>query len=140
MIRKVTVEWQGGMSFESDDPSGNTTLMDTHVEGSDELFGVSPKTMMLSALAGCSGIDVVSILNKMKITDYEFSMDIEGELTQEHTKYFHKVTIRYYFKGNDLNQSKFKKAVDLSVDKYCGVMEMFRRFAEISIDIQYQNK
>mgnify|MGYP005635804329 CR=1 FL=1 len=90
MIRKVTVEWQGGMSFESDDPSGNTTLMDTHVEGSDELFGVSPKTMMLSALAGCSGIDVVSILNKMKITDYEFSMDIEGELTQEHPKYFHK--------------------------------------------------
>ena len=139
MIRKVKVEWQGGMSFESDDPSGNTTLMDTHVEGSDKLFGVSPKTMMLSALAGCSGIDVVSILNKMKISDYEFSMDVEGELTQEHPKYFHKVTIRYYFKGNDLNQSKFKKAVDLSVDKYCGVMEMFRQFSELSIEIHYQN-
>ncbi len=139
MIRKVKVEWQGGMSFESDDPSGNTTLMDTHVEGSDKLFGVSPKTMMLSALAGCSGIDVVSILNKMKITDYEFNMDVEGELTQEHPKYFNKVIIRYYFKGNNLNQSKFKKAVDLSVEKYCGVMEMFRRFAELSIEIHYQN-
>jgi putative redox protein len=140
MFRKITAEWKGGMTFESDDPGGKTTLMDTNVEGSDERFGVSPKSMMLSALAGCSGLDVVSVLEKMKVIDYEFKMDVEGELTQEHPKYFHKVKIDYHFYGQDLNEKKIKKAVDLSVEKYCGVMEMFRQFAEIKIEIHCHNK
>jgi len=140
MFRKITAEWKGGMTFESDDPGGKTVTMDTNVEGSDERFGVSPKSMMLSALAGCSGLDVVSVLEKMKVTDYDFKMDVEGELTQDHPKYFHKVKIDYHFSGNDLNEKKIKKAVDLSVEKYCGVMEMFRHFAEVTTEIHYHNK
>lgn len=140
MLRKVTVGWQGGMTFESDDPSGKTTLMDTSIEGSNERFGVSPKTMMLSALAGCSGIDVVMVLDKMKVIDYEFKMEVEGELTQEHPKYFHKVKIDYHFTGKVLDRNKIKKAVNLSVDKYCGVMEMFRRFAALNIEIHYHDQ
>lgn len=140
MYRKVTTEWKGGMVFESDDPGGKTVVMDTEVEGSDERFGISPKAAMLSALASCSGLDVVSVLEKMKVTDYEFKMDVEGELTQEHPKYFHKVKIDYHFTGEKLNQKKIKKAIDLSVEKYCGVMEMFRRFAEVSIEIHHHNR
>jgi putative redox protein len=140
MYRKVTTEWKGGMAFESDDPGGKTVVMDTGVEGSDERFGISPKAAMLSALASCSGLDVVSVLEKMKVTDYEFIMDVEGELTQEHPKYFHKVKIDYHFTGENLNQKKIKKAIDLSVEKYCGVMEMFRQFAEVSIEIHHHNK
>ena len=140
MYRKITAEWKGGMTFESDDPGGKTVIMDTEIEGSDERFGISPKAAMLSALASCSGLDVVSVLEKMKVTDYEFKMDVEGELTQEHPKYFHKVKIDYHFTGKDLNQKKIKKSVDLSVEKYCGVMEMFRRFAEVSIEIHHHNK
>lgn len=140
MYRKTTTEWKGGMTFESDDPGGKTIIMDTNVEGSDVRFGVSPKSAMLSALASCSGLDVVSVLEKMKVTDYEFKIDVEGELTQEHPKYFHKVKIDYHFTGEDLNQKKIKKAVDLSVEKYCGVMEMFRHFSEVSIEIHHHNK
>ncbi len=140
MFRKITAEWNGGMTFESDDPGGNSVIMDTEVEGSDERFGVSPKSMMLSALAGCSGLDVVSVLEKMKVTDYEFKMDVEGELTQEHPKYFHKVKLDYHFYGKDLNEKKIKKAVDLSVEKYCGVMEMFRQFSKLDIEIHYHDK
>jgi putative redox protein len=140
MFRKTTTEWKGGMTFESDDPGGKTVIMDTEVEGSDERFGISPKAAMLSALASCSGLDVVSVLEKMKVTDYEFKIDVEGELTQEHPKYFHKVKIDYHFTGKDLNEKKIKKAVDLSVEKYCGVMEMFRRFAEVKTEIYYHNK
>ncbi len=140
MFRKTTTEWKGGMTFESDDPGGKTVIMDTEVEGSDERFGISPKAAMLSALASCSGLDVVSVLEKMKVTDYEFKIDVEGELTQEHPKYFHKVKIDYHFTGKDLNEKKIKKAVDLSVEKYCGVMEMFRRFAEVKTEIHYHNK
>jgi putative redox protein len=140
MFRKTTTEWKGGMTFESDDPGGKTVIMDTEVEGSDERFGISPKAAMLSALASCSGLDVVSVLEKMKVTDYEFKIDVEGELTQEHPKYFHKVKIDYHFTGKYLNEKKIKKAVDLSVEKYCGVMEMFRRFAEVKTEIYYHNK
>ena len=140
MFRKVTTEWKGGMMFESDDPGGNTVIMDTEVDGSDERFGISPKGAMLSSLASCSGLDVVSVLEKMKVTDYAFKMNVEGELTQEHPKYFHKVKVDYHFTGEDLNQKKIKKAVDLSVEKYCGVMEMFRQFAEVTIEIHHHNQ
>ena len=75
----------------------------------------------------------------MKVIDYEFKMDVEGELTQEHPKYFHKVKIDYHFYGQDLSENKIKKAVGLSVEKYCGVMEMFRQFAEIKIEIHCHN-
>lgn len=137
MSNKVTTIWKGGMQFESDNPSGKTVMMDTNVKGSDERFGLSPKAMMLSSLAGCSGIDIVSILEKMKVTDYELKMEMIGELTDEHPKYYHTVTANYHFTGKSMNESKFKKAVNLSVEKYCGVMEMFRRFATIHINIYF---
>ena len=139
MSNKITTVWKGGMKFESDNPSGKMVMMDTDVEGSNERFGLSPKAMMLSSLAGCSGLDVVSILDKMKVDGYDFKMDVEGELTDEHPKYYHIVTLDYHFTGKDLNEAKIKKAVDLSIEKYCGVMEMFRRFAKINTNIHFHN-
>lgn len=139
MSNKITTVWKGGMKFESDNPSGKMVMMDTDVEGSNERFGLSPKAMMLSSLAGCSGLDVVSILDKMKVDGYDFKMDVEGELTDEHPKYYHTVTLDYHFTGKDLNEVKIKKAVDLSIEKYCGVMEMFRRFAKINTNIHFHN-
>lgn len=139
MSNKITTVWKGGMKFESDNPSGKTVMMDTDVEGSNERFGLSPKAMMLSSLAGCSGLDVVSILDKMKVDGYDFKMDVEGELTDEHPKYYHTVTLDYHFTGKDLNEAKIKKAIDLSIEKYCGVMEMFRRFAKINTNIHFHN-
>ena len=139
MSNKVTTEWKGGMQFESDNPSGKTVIMDNDVEGTEERFGLSPKAMMLSSLAGCSGLDIVSVLEKMKVTDYELKMEIEGELTEEHPKYYHTVTVDYHFTGKDLNPKKIKKSVDLSVDKYCGVMEMFRQFADVKTNIHIHN-
>ncbi|MBQ0767786.1 MAG: OsmC family protein [Bizionia sp.] len=135
MINKITTHWIGGMQFESDNPSGKTVVMDTDVEGSTERFGLSPKAMMLSSLAGCSGLDVVSVLEKMKVDEYAFKMEVEGELTSEHPKYYHTVTVNYHFYGANLNESKINKAVALSVDKYCGVMEMFRKFATVKTNI-----
>ena len=140
MSNKVTTEWIGGMQFESDNPSGKTVIMDTDVEGTDVRFGLSPKAMMLSSLAGCSGLDIVSVLEKMKVIDYKLRMEIEGELTDEHPKYYHTVTVDYHFYGENLNEGKIKKAVDLSVEKYCGVMEMFRQFASVKTAIHYHNK
>ena len=68
MAHKTITHWKGRMLFESDNPSGNTVLMDTTGDGVARQQGLSPKAMMLSSLAGCSGIDIVDILKKMKIT------------------------------------------------------------------------
>jgi len=139
MTNKITTHWISGMQFESDNPSGKTVIMDTDVEGSTTRFGLSPKSMMLSSLAGCSGLDVVSVLEKMKVENYKFKMEVEGELTNEHPKYYHTVTVDYHFYGTDLSESKINKAVNLSVDKYCGVMEMFRKFATVKTNIHIHN-
>ena len=136
----ITTHWKGGMQFESDNPSGKTLIMDTNVEGSDKRFGLSPKAMMLSALAGCSGIDVVPLLDKMKVVVDDFKMIVQGELTEKHPKYYHTVTVDYHFYGKNLNKNKINKAVNLSVEKYCGVMEMFRQFATIETIVHIHNK
>lgn len=135
----VTTAWKQNLQFESDNPSGHKVLIDTSVENGGQNTGLGPKAMMLSSLAGCSGLDVISILNKMKVTVDDFKIITTGELTEEHPKYYHSVHIVYQFFGLDLPQDKLKKAVDLSVEKYCGVMEMFRKFANITIKIEYLN-
>ena len=139
MSNKVVTHWKGNLQFESDNPSGKLFTMDTSQENGGHNSGLRPKALMLSSLAGCSGLDVVSILKKMKVPFSDFRIDTYGELTDEHPKYYHTVSMEYHFYGDKLDEVKIKKAVDLSVEKYCGVMEMFRRFAEVKTSIHYHN-
>lgn len=139
MAHKITTQWKGNMLFESDNPSGKTVLIDTSPENGGNNEGLSPKAMMLSSLAGCSGLDIISILNKMKVTIDEFKMDVSGELTDQHPKYYHSVTLDYHFFGTNLDEKKIQRAVDLSVETYCGVMEMFRRFAKVETNTYFHN-
>ena len=137
MKHSITTVWKKNLQFESNNPSGHSVLMDTSVENGGQNSGLAPKAMMLSSLAGCSGLDVISVLNKMKVEVDDFKIITTGELTDEHPKYYHSVQVVYQFFGKNLPQDKLKKAVDLSVEKYCGVMEMFRRFAKVTIEIEY---
>jgi putative redox protein len=130
----VTTVWKENMLFESDNPSGDTLFIDAPDEGIDSK-GLRPKAMMLSSLAGCSGLDIVSLLKKMRAEVDDFKMIVHGELTEEHPKYYHKVSVEYHFYGSDLKEDKINKAVDLSIEKYCGVMEMFRRFADVKTEV-----
>ena len=136
----VTTVWKENMQFETDNPSGHKVLIDTSEENGGNNSGLGPKAMMLSALAGCSGLDVVSLLKKMRVDIDDFKMITTGELTEEHPKYYHSVTLEYHFYGTDLKEDKITKAVDLSVEKYCGVMEMFRKFADVKTSIHFHNK
>ena len=130
----ITTVWKENMVFESDNPSGETLFMDAPDEGIENK-GLRPKALMLSSLAGCSGLDVFSLLKKMRAEVNDFKMVVHGELTEEHPKYYHKVVIEYHFYGSDLQEDKINKAVKLSVDQYCGVMEMFRQFAKVSTEV-----
>ena len=76
MSHKVITHWKGNLQFESDNPNGKTVLMDTSPEHGGHSSGLSPKAMMLASLAGCSGLDVVSILDKMKVKISDFRMFI----------------------------------------------------------------
>ena len=97
----------------------------------------SPKKLMLAALAGCTGIDVVSILQKMKVDFTEFSISTEASLTEEHPKIYDKVSIIYSIKVEEINKPKVERAVQLSKEKYCGVSAMFGSFAEIHWEIHF---
>tara|TARA_B110000003_G_scaffold272581_1_gene308730 strand:- start:3 stop:422 length:420 start_codon:yes stop_codon:yes gene_type:complete len=134
MTNTVTTIWKENMQFESDNPSGDSISMDAPDEGIKNR-GLRPKAMMLSSLAGCSGLDVVSLLKKMRAEVADFKMIVHGVLTDEHPKYYHKVSVEYHFYGNDLQEEKINKAVTLSVDRYCGVMEMFRQFAKVTTEV-----
>ena len=135
----ITTVWKENMVFESDNPSGETLFMDAPDEGIENK-GLRPKALMLSSLAGCSGLDVVSLLKKMRAEVNDFKMVVHGELTEEHPRYYHKVVIEYHFYGNDLQEDKINKAVKLSVDQYCGVMEMFRQFAKVTTEVYLHEK
>ena len=139
MADKVVTHWKGALQFESDNPSGKLLTMDASSEAGGYNSGLRPKAMMLSSLAGCSGFDVVAILKKMKVAFSDFRIDTYGELTDKDPKYYHSVAVEYHFYGNQLDEKKIEKAVQLSIEKYCGVMEMFRQFAKVTTSIQYHN-
>ena len=111
-------------------------VMDSPEEGPSA--GPGPKKLMLASLAACTGIDVVSILEKMKVTYSHFQISTRATLTNEHPKIYSEVSVIYSIKVAEEDQAKVKKAVDLSVEKYCGVMAMFEKFAKITIEIKYQ--
>lgn len=134
---KITTTWKGKMQFESDNPSGDVMQIDSGPDNGGDGNGFRPKALMLSALAGCTGLDVTSLMEKMKLEVDEFRIDTEGDLTEEHPKTYQTVRVDYHFYGKNLDEKKLERAVNLSVDKYCGVMEMFRQFAKIEIKIHY---
>ncbi|MDG1508203.1 MAG: OsmC family protein [Flavobacteriaceae bacterium] len=136
----VTTVWKENMLFESDNPSGHSVLIDTSSENGGENKGLGPKALMLSSLAGCSGLDVVSLLKKMRAEVADFKMVVHAELTEEHPKYYHKVAVEYHFYGSNLQEDKINKAVKLSIDQYCGVMEMFRQFAKVTTEVYLHKK
>ncbi|UOK43351.1 MULTISPECIES: OsmC family protein [Flavobacterium] len=136
---KVITSWKGKMKFESDNPSGDIIAIDAGPDSGGDGCGLRPKAMMLSALAGCTGLDVASLIEKMKLEVEDFRIDTEGDLTEEHPKTYHTVRVNYHFYGKNLDEKKLERAVNLSVEKYCGVMVMFRQFAKVDINIEYHN-
>ena len=134
----VTTVWTQKEQFESDNPSGHKlTMFSASDEENKDTIGFGPKALMLSSLAGCSGLDVVSLLTKMRAEVADFKIEITAELTDEHPKYYNKVKVDYHFSDAELKPEKIQKAVNLSVTKYCGVMEMFRQFAEVETEIHF---
>jgi putative redox protein len=130
----VTTVFNQHMAFTAD-INGHKVLMDTSTEDGGDNSGPSPKRLMLASLAGCTGMDIVSILNKMKVTYSDFSMDVDAQVTEEHPKMYNRVKITYKIRMAEEDRPKMEKAVALSQEKYCGVSAMFRAFAKLETEI-----
>lgn len=136
MSHKISTVWKGNLQFDSSNPGGWLPI-DAGQENGGSDAGLRPKALMLSALAGCSGLDVASLLKKMRLDVTHFKIETEGFLTDEDPAVYDKVQVDYHFYGDRLEEEKLHKAVQLSVDKYCGVMKMFRAFATVSTAVYF---
>jgi putative redox protein len=135
MSHTVNTEWKGSMKFDAI-VSGHHVVMDAlpEVGGNDE--GPRPKQLLLAALAGCTGMDVVSILKKMRVELEYFNIQIDAEVTDEHPKHYTKMHLIYEFRGKDLDREKLEKAVDLSQERYCGVSALFKKAMKLTYEIK----
>lgn len=96
--------------------------------------GAKPMEMVLIALGGCTGMDVTSLLNKMKVDYDDFKVKLSAERSEEHPRVFTKIHIKYIVKGENISEEKVKKAVNLSQEKYCPVSAMLRKAAEVTYE------
>lgn len=131
MSETIKTKWKGNMAFEWT-VNGHKVMIDAREDVGGENKGPRPKTFMLASLGGCTGMDVISILKKMKVSENlkDFSVEVEGELTTEHPKYFKSMHVQYIFTAKDgveLPTEKLKKAVNLSEERYCGVSVVYRK-------------
>ena len=131
----ITTKWLSNMAFETE-INGHKILLDASSEVGGENKGPRPKPLMLSALGGCTGMDVISILKKMRVDVEQFSVTVEGDLTEEQPKYFNKMHVIYEFTGKDLPLDKLQKAVSLSEERYCGVSALYRKAIELTSEIK----
>jgi putative redox protein len=131
----VTTKWLGNMAFEGS-VSGHKITIDAEPHVGGENRGARPKPLMLLALGGCTGMDVISILGKMRVDVEKFNVYVEGELTDDYPKHFSKMHVIYEFTGKDLPLDKLQKAVSLSEEKYCGVSAVYKKVIEMTSEIK----
>ncbi len=130
---KTSTTWKHDHAFES--------KLEENVFGIDgnRKEGPNPKALLLSAIAACSGIDVVDILEKMRVEFSDLTIDVETEQTTEHPRVFKDIWVTYKIKTAGENEDKVKKAIDLSLEKYCGVSAMLKKNSPIHYKLELLN-
>ncbi|MBN2214708.1 MAG: OsmC family protein [Bacteroidales bacterium] len=131
----VTARWLDKMAFETE-ANGHKMILDAEPEVGGENRGPRPKPFMLAALGSCTGMDVISVLKKMKIEIEKLNVHVEGDLTGEHPKQYYKMHVVYEFTGKNLPIEKLKKAVELSEERYCGVSIFYKKIMELTSEIK----
>ncbi len=132
----INAVFKGGMNFTAD-VNGHQIEIDTDESRGGRNLGTRPKALMLASLAGCTGLDVVGILNKMRVNFSELSIKVDAHLTEAEAAIYDEVVVNYSIKVDKADETKVEKAVKLSQEKYCGVTKMFEAFAKVSYKILY---
>lgn len=125
---EVTAKWLSNMDFESENTKGHKVTM-SNFEGT---AGPTPMELVLMGLGGCTGMDVISILNKMRIAYDRFEINVAGERAGDHPKVFSEVSVVYRIWGDNIPEEKLARAVELTQEKYCSVLHMVNKTAQVS--------
>ena len=137
MKKSVESSYTGGMSW-STNIDGHEYIMDAKDEFGGSGKGASPKPFLLMSLAGCTGMDVVSLLKKMRVTFEDLKISVDANLTDEHPKIYDAMHITYKFLGvKEADHTKVEKAVTLSKERYCGVSAMLEKASKLTFEVVY---
>ncbi len=131
----IDVKWMEEMAFKTE-VNGHKIVLDADEKVGGKDRGPRPKPLLLVALGGCTGMDVVSILKKMRVEVKDFNIHIEATPTKEHPVIYEKIHIIYEFTGDNLPMDKLEKAVNLSQERYCGVSAMLKKASDLSFEIK----
>ena len=134
-MAQIDVKYTGDMQFVATAPTGHSVVIDASPAVGGKNSGARPMDLTLMALGGCTGIDVVSMLKKMRVNLEQFAMDIAGERAPDHPKIFTKIIVNYRFKTPDDARDKISRAVHLSQEKYCSVSQMLNKSAVIEVRV-----
>jgi len=132
----LSVNWVDGMLMVGKSHSGHSITMDGPIEIGGENLGVRPMEMLLLGVAGCTMIDVVTTLKKMRQDLSHCETRISAERANEHPKVFTDIHIKFIVKGKDLDSKKVDKAISLSAEKYCSASIMLGKTANITHDFE----
>ncbi len=129
-----------GITFAGKTDSNHWITMDGPEEFGGSNAGIRPKELLLVGLGGCTGSDVVSILQKKRINLQDFEINISAEVAEQHPQVFTKIHIEYVFYGNDLPAKDIERAIELSQTKYCSVTKMLEKAAEVTHSYRIEKK
>ncbi|MGB0805074.1 MAG: OsmC family protein [Salibacteraceae bacterium] len=136
MNHEISFKYNEGMSF-TGEVNGHSITIDAEESFGGNNEGPRPKALVLVALIGCTSMDVVSLLKKMRVPFKDLKVTADGELTEEHPKYYHKIHLTYNIWGENLDTKKVEKAVQYSQERYCGVTAMLEKASDITYEIVY---
>ena len=140
MADAMTVQAQltHGRSFTLQTGSGHQIVLDAAIEGGGDDEGPRPMEMLLTALAGCSGIGIIGILRKMRqdVTNYE--VRVNGERSETEPRVFTRITVEHIFTGRNLQPASIQRAIDLDRENYCGANAMLSKAAQIEHTFKIQ--
>jgi putative redox protein len=131
-VTTIDVQWQGGFKFASDDGHGHNVIVDAPQNEGDDFDGMMPGGLLLSGLAGCSGIDVVNILQRQRQNVTGIEIKATGEQLPDAPWTYTSFHLEYTIKGKGLDESRVRRAIELSEEKYCSVGATLKGKAAIS--------
>ena len=131
---KINITWKDGMAFEAE-VDGYKLMLDASEKVGGRNLGPRPKPLMLVALAGCTAMDVISILTKMRIVPDNFDVKVEGDQSEEQPVHFTSMHITYEFWGKNLPEDKLEKAINLSLERYCAVYAVYKKIMPVTYSI-----
>lgn len=134
----VRLKWNGEMRFVAENETGAKVTVDTGPAYGGSGKYPTPMQMVAMALGGCTGMDIVSILKKMRVDLKTFEIEMALTRRQEHPKYYEEIKMTYVLSGDNLTEDKVRKAADLSNEKYCSVGIMLKDKAKITYDIRIE--